>query len=150
MLPSRWNPKNFPGFVPCWIWPLVMFKCLSYCFLQGIYNHNELKQNIKVQPPHCRVIYIEKNMTERKDGWPVQDNSLEMNAFSPVDASICNHSPIIHWTLLDAKDHLRAVISFLGKVFAVDTEEKADDKNQTYCHTATSIVTAGYTMQTRT
>lgn len=75
-------------------------------------------------------------MTERIDWWSVQDNSLEINIFYPVHASICNYTPRIHWMMLDVKDHLRAVTSFLGKVclFAIDREETADRK-QTHRHT---------------
>lgn len=40
--------------------------------------------------------------------------------------------------MLDVKDHLRAVTSFLGKLhlFVMDMEGTAEDKNQTYHHTA--------------
>lgn len=45
--------------------------------------------------------------------------------------------------MLDVRDYLRADIFFLGKLhlFVVDTEGTADDKNQTYHHIATNILT---------
>lgn len=45
--------------------------------------------------------------------------------------------------MLDEKDYLEAVTFFLGKLhlIVIDTERMADNKTQTYHHTATNILT---------